>query len=93
MAKPKPKAKARKPAGDRTMTDQREKQKRGRSGEGADGRRGAADRHQHRLSLAATISFDVNRLPLGWALFLEWMSASCPMLTNPLSSEENGDAP
>jgi hypothetical protein len=33
MAKPKPKAKARKPAGDRAMTDQREKQKRGRSGE------------------------------------------------------------
>ena len=30
------------------MTDQREKQKRGRSGEGADGGRGAADRHQHR---------------------------------------------
>jgi hypothetical protein len=37
MAKPKPEAKARKPAGDRAMTDQREKQKRGRSGEGADG--------------------------------------------------------
>jgi hypothetical protein len=37
MAKPKPKAKARKPAGDRAMTDQREKQKRGRSGEGVDG--------------------------------------------------------
>jgi hypothetical protein len=35
------------------MTDQREKQKRGRSGEGADGGRGAADRHQHREAAGA----------------------------------------
>jgi hypothetical protein len=44
MAKPKPKATAPKPAGERAMTDQREKQKRGRSGEGADDGRGATDR-------------------------------------------------
>jgi hypothetical protein len=35
MAKPKPKAKAPKPAGDRAMIDQREKQRRGHSGEAA----------------------------------------------------------
>jgi hypothetical protein len=32
------------------MTDQREKQKRGRSGQGPDEGRGAADRRQHRAA-------------------------------------------
>ena len=48
MAKPKPKATAPKPGGERAMTDQREKQKRGRSGQGPDEGRGTTDRREHR---------------------------------------------